>query len=242
MQETQETQVRSLTREDPKVLRRRKWWLTPVFLPGKSHEQRSLADDSQCGSKSVGHNLATKQQQNPKAMLPNVCLSNVLSELTLCGAKRSLQLSPNPSPHNSCLLVLSWALAEFLFKLNLLKELKKQHVWRICQACWDDKVGSDSPRQCLERAWHLWCALKAGLSGNKDLYGQSFLTLGRFLALSPKHPISLQETFYLLLGWFLTVFPGFLLSAELPTAVYRGHIWMTCILPQALLSWGGRGL
>ena len=39
MQETQETQVQSLSPEDPW---RRKWQLTPVFLPGKSHGQGIL--------------------------------------------------------------------------------------------------------------------------------------------------------------------------------------------------------
>ena len=36
---------------------------TPVFLPGKSLGQRSLAGYSPWGPKRVGHNLATKQQQ-----------------------------------------------------------------------------------------------------------------------------------------------------------------------------------
>ena len=40
MQETQETQVRSLPEEEPW---RRKWQPTPVFLPGKFHGQKSLA-------------------------------------------------------------------------------------------------------------------------------------------------------------------------------------------------------
>ena len=40
MQETQETWVRALGWEDPQ---RRKWQPTPVFLPGKSYGQRSLA-------------------------------------------------------------------------------------------------------------------------------------------------------------------------------------------------------
>ena len=39
MQETKETQVRSLGQEYPW---RRKWQPAPVFLPGKSHGQRSL--------------------------------------------------------------------------------------------------------------------------------------------------------------------------------------------------------
>ena len=38
----------------------RKWKPTPIFLPGKSHGQRSLVGYSPC-HKRVGHNLATKQ-------------------------------------------------------------------------------------------------------------------------------------------------------------------------------------
>ena len=41
MQETQKMQVQSLGQEDPW---RREWEPTPVFLPGKSHGQRSLVD------------------------------------------------------------------------------------------------------------------------------------------------------------------------------------------------------
>ena len=42
---------------------RRKWQPTPVFLPGKSHGQRSLVGYSPWGHKRVRHDLATKQQQ-----------------------------------------------------------------------------------------------------------------------------------------------------------------------------------
>ena len=42
---------------------RRKWQLTPVFLPGKSHGQRGLLGYSPWGCKRVGHDLATEQQQ-----------------------------------------------------------------------------------------------------------------------------------------------------------------------------------
>ena len=48
-QETQETLVPSLGRE---ILWRRKWQPTPVFLPGKSHGQRSLAGYSPWGARS----------------------------------------------------------------------------------------------------------------------------------------------------------------------------------------------
>ena len=50
-----------------KTLWRRKWQLTPVFLPGKSCGQRSLAGYSPWSHKRVGHDLAAKQPQNPRA-------------------------------------------------------------------------------------------------------------------------------------------------------------------------------
>ena len=46
-----------------KIPWRRKWPPTPVFLPGKSHGQRSLAGYSPWSCKRVEHNLLTKQQQ-----------------------------------------------------------------------------------------------------------------------------------------------------------------------------------
>ena len=46
-----------------KIPWRRKWQPTPVFLPGKSHGQRSLEGFSPWGRKRIGYNLATKQQQ-----------------------------------------------------------------------------------------------------------------------------------------------------------------------------------
>ena len=46
-----------------KIHWRRKWPPTPVFLPGKSHGERSLVGCSPWGRERVGHNLVTKQQQ-----------------------------------------------------------------------------------------------------------------------------------------------------------------------------------
>ena len=40
-----------------------KWQLTPVFLPGKSHRQRSLVGYSQWGCKRVRRDSAPEQQQ-----------------------------------------------------------------------------------------------------------------------------------------------------------------------------------
>ena len=51
---------------------RRKWQSTPVFLPGKSHGQKSLVSYSPWGCKRVGYDLVTKQQQqiHPKQPSP----------------------------------------------------------------------------------------------------------------------------------------------------------------------------
>ena len=46
-----------------KIPWRRKWQPTPVFLPGKSHGQRSLGDHSLWSRKRVRHNLGTEWQR-----------------------------------------------------------------------------------------------------------------------------------------------------------------------------------
>ena len=47
-----------------KIPWRRKWQPTLIFLPGKSHEPRSLVGYSPCGCKRAGQDLAAKQQQH----------------------------------------------------------------------------------------------------------------------------------------------------------------------------------
>ena len=55
-----------------KISWRRKWQQpTPAFLPGKSHGQRSLLGCSPWCHKRVGHDLATKQQQQGKGCCRN---------------------------------------------------------------------------------------------------------------------------------------------------------------------------
>ena len=70
----QEMWVQFLGREDPW---RRKWQPTSVFLPGKSHGQRSLAGYSPWGHKSDGHDLMTKQQQKDSGQF--ICIFPPLS-------------------------------------------------------------------------------------------------------------------------------------------------------------------
>ena len=64
-----------------KIPWRRKWLPIPVFLPGTSHGQRSLMGCSPWDHKSVGHNLATKQQQ---CSLRTCCCSVAQSCPSLC--------------------------------------------------------------------------------------------------------------------------------------------------------------
>ena len=47
----------------PKIPWKRAQQPTPVFLPGKSHGQRSLVGNSPQGCKKIGHDLAIKQKQ-----------------------------------------------------------------------------------------------------------------------------------------------------------------------------------
>ena len=56
----QEVQVQTLSQEDALE---REMATTPVFLPGKSHEQKRVAGRSPRGHKRVRHDLATKQLQ-----------------------------------------------------------------------------------------------------------------------------------------------------------------------------------
>ena len=46
-----------------KIAWRRKWQPTPIFLPGKSHGQRSLAGYNPWDHKRVGHNLVTNNKK-----------------------------------------------------------------------------------------------------------------------------------------------------------------------------------
>ena len=63
-----------------KIPWRRKWQPTPVFLPGKSHGQRSLEGYSPLGLQRVGHYLAIKQQQSTAfpTQRPEMCLFHLL--------------------------------------------------------------------------------------------------------------------------------------------------------------------
>ena len=86
----QEMQVQSLGWEGP---RRRKRPSISVFLPGKSHGQRSLVGYSPWGRERVGCNLATKQLSNTDRLLNSnfiLCLLEHYKQTTTRGLLHSL--------------------------------------------------------------------------------------------------------------------------------------------------------
>ena len=65
---------------DPRVSKipwRRQWQCTPVFLPGKSHGQRSLVGYSPWGCKRDGHDWGTTQQQQHNIHLKGMILCKI---------------------------------------------------------------------------------------------------------------------------------------------------------------------
>ena len=63
-----------------KIPWRRKWQAAPVFLLGKSHEQRSLMGYSPWGCKRVGHDLSAKQQTTV-----DICMYSIHGRVVLEG-------------------------------------------------------------------------------------------------------------------------------------------------------------
>ena len=88
-----------------KIPWRKKWQPTPVFLPGKSHGQRSLVGHGPWNLKRVRHDLVTKQQQKPDNMW--LTLENSADFVDLLGMsqkgwnnRRSQNVSPARSPQH----------------------------------------------------------------------------------------------------------------------------------------------
>ena len=72
----QEMQVRFLGQGDP-LEEEMAAYSSPVFLPGKSHGQRSLVGYSPWGHKRAGHNLATKDPLQKKARKKHVRVNEI---------------------------------------------------------------------------------------------------------------------------------------------------------------------
>ena len=81
-----------------KIPWRRKWQPTPVFLPGKSHGQRSLVGFSPWGRKRVGHNLMNKPQHACMPKIPCSLASVNGSEGSSMQNKSVTRLDPSQHP------------------------------------------------------------------------------------------------------------------------------------------------
>ena len=88
-----------------KIPWKRKWEPTPIFLPGKSHRQRSLEGYSPWGSQRVGHNLAnlvTKQQQNTGAEGSMTCPKTHTTSRYRAGVRLELRFLSSNSNFRGC--------------------------------------------------------------------------------------------------------------------------------------------
>ena len=94
---------------------KRKWHPAPVFLPGKSHGQWSLAGYSPWGHKKVRQDLATKQKQQPQCSAHGAFTDECVAHgafTDVCVAGKNLSRSPGilPAGSNKALLcLLLWA-------------------------------------------------------------------------------------------------------------------------------------
>ena len=89
----QETWVRSLGWRVPW---RRKWQPTPVFLPGKTHGQRSLVGYRSRGHKRIGYNLVTKEQQQLFALRGCPVHRRTFNDVS--GFCHHVAMTPSPAP------------------------------------------------------------------------------------------------------------------------------------------------
>ena len=140
MQETQETWVQSLS----KIHWKRSWQPTPIFLPGKFHEQRSLAGYNSWGHKESdmtkhAHTWGNKKMRFPESALPN-CANTIDSSLSFPGTKWS-QLHNNSSSENSLSFgeLEGWFLHRRLFDETAVLSPLPLHVGRAKGRDWGQR-------------------------------------------------------------------------------------------------------
>ena len=89
-----------------KIPWRRKWQPTPVFLPGESHGQRSLAGSGPQGHKRVGQDSVTKQlsEQNATTFLKSLPLNPNLFDSVAVPVAQSCPTLCDPTDYRTRLL------------------------------------------------------------------------------------------------------------------------------------------
>ena len=118
---------------------RRKWRPTPVFLPGRSHGQRSLSSCSLWSHKRVGHDLAANQQRAPSAVvalllpakfLPVMCYSCKSPGGVSCMLWKTASLATKG--HLSVSSLVAWLWFPLVkSSLNLLDSMNPYYRWPL---------------------------------------------------------------------------------------------------------------
>ena len=130
-----------------KIAWRKKWQPTPIFLPGKSHGQRSLAGYSPWGCK-VGHRLATKQQQQRiwSGIFPKKAYRWPMGENVLNITKHQGNANQNHMRYHLTLA-----------RMTINKKTKDDKCWQGCgekrthfYCCWKCKLVQTSMENIME--------------------------------------------------------------------------------------------
>ena len=123
---------------------KRKWQPTRVFLPGKSHGQRSPASYSTWGCKQAWHNLATEQQQSIHHLpprFPSPCYTRPSNKtfppLHFTSVAQSCSTLCDPMDYRAARLfppvkMLKWAKQEWSCHYFTLPSLKKHRAFLLC--------------------------------------------------------------------------------------------------------------
>ena len=153
-----------------KIPWRKKWQPTPVFLPGKSHGQRSLADYSSCSHKRVGWDLVINihKRQLYTWASPDGQYQNQTYYILCSWRWRSSIRSAKTPPGADCGLDHELLTAKFRLKLKKVGKITRSFRYDLNQIPYDLTVevtnrfkGLDLIEECLKS------------------YGRRFVTLYR---------------------------------------------------------------
>ena len=104
-----------------KIPQRRKWQLTPVFLPGKFHRQRSLTGYSSRGQKRVRHNLTSQLNTHnlTRNLITTICPDIILGYTCLLFFFFKRRPFPGSSPNYPLLSLLEYYSSSLFLSLNI---------------------------------------------------------------------------------------------------------------------------
>ena len=142
---------------------RRKWQPTPVFLPGKSHGQKSLVRYSPWGLKVI-HDLATKQQTVPRnGIAITLFLEDVVHKHTHTHTKILLK---HKKEWNDAFCPVTWTDLEIIIVSEVNWTKKFTHctahlklVLRFCLLPWvgSNSCGGSWAKESLDQIFKKFC-------------------------------------------------------------------------------------